>query len=274
MRYPLLRLHDGYPHTTPELTATVRELQSLLRAYDHRMVPDGLFGTGTDDLVQHAQRRLSLRADGVVGPATWRALLRDRPDCAACVFPTGYDEDDPQILNDHQAALHYLHEIERVAESSGLEPSLVVALASKASRVGRALTPTGPSGTADFLPRTAPHPRRTTALPPDGKGFARGLMGLDYDRDRLAHAGMWWDPGLNLESGCARIVESRERLRHRTTLVGRPLLRAAIASVSAGTGPVLRAVRNGLDVDFFSAGRSYGHDVIERAGAFQRQGWD
>ena len=37
---------------------------------------DGIFGPGTEDAVKAAQTRYGLRADGIVGPSTWRALLR------------------------------------------------------------------------------------------------------------------------------------------------------------------------------------------------------
>jgi peptidoglycan hydrolase-like protein with peptidoglycan-binding domain len=37
---------------------------------------DGVFGTETQAAVQAAQRNFGLEPDGVVGPATWLALLR------------------------------------------------------------------------------------------------------------------------------------------------------------------------------------------------------
>jgi peptidoglycan hydrolase-like protein with peptidoglycan-binding domain len=39
---------------------------------------DGIFGTETQEAVKAAQRNLNLDPDGVVGPATWIALLRQR----------------------------------------------------------------------------------------------------------------------------------------------------------------------------------------------------
>jgi len=37
---------------------------------------DGVFGTETQEAVKTAQRNVNLEADGIVGPATWTALLR------------------------------------------------------------------------------------------------------------------------------------------------------------------------------------------------------
>ena len=71
----LLRLYDGYSHTSPQLRDSVRELQAMLRRHDRAVVIDGLFGRGTEDLVRLFQRTHGLRSDGVVGPDTWQALL-------------------------------------------------------------------------------------------------------------------------------------------------------------------------------------------------------
>ena len=75
----MLRLYDGYPHTSPQLRDSVRELQAMLRRHDRDIVIDGLFGHGTEGLVRSFQQARGLRSDGVVGPGTWQALLD--PDC-------------------------------------------------------------------------------------------------------------------------------------------------------------------------------------------------
>lgn len=56
----------------------VRQLQAHLKrnypAYAKNLVVDGDFGPGTEKVVKEFQRRARLVADGIVGPATYRAL--------------------------------------------------------------------------------------------------------------------------------------------------------------------------------------------------------
>ncbi len=56
----------------------VRDIQGRLNALGHTTEPDpsGSFGQATVAAVQHFQSRRGLPADGIVGPDTWRALVR------------------------------------------------------------------------------------------------------------------------------------------------------------------------------------------------------
>jgi N-acetylmuramoyl-L-alanine amidase len=55
----------------------VRELQQRLKALGFSIGQiDGVFGQQTYEAVIAAQKRFNLEPDGVVGPATWRALFR------------------------------------------------------------------------------------------------------------------------------------------------------------------------------------------------------
>ncbi len=61
--------------------AQVKTLQRLLKAMDYPgadLMPlsiDGIFGANTDRAVRNFQKKNSLTADGIVGPATWKKLL-------------------------------------------------------------------------------------------------------------------------------------------------------------------------------------------------------
>lgn len=56
----------------------VERLQERLRALGYfDGAVDGVFGPQTQEAVQEAQRNSSLDPDGVVGPATWTAILRE-----------------------------------------------------------------------------------------------------------------------------------------------------------------------------------------------------
>ncbi|GAA0324778.1 hypothetical protein GCM10010302_74890 [Streptomyces polychromogenes] len=63
----------------------VREIQSDLSSIlgidpaDWPFV-DGIFGTKTDDYLKRFQRERGLAVDGVVGPATWEALIASTTD--------------------------------------------------------------------------------------------------------------------------------------------------------------------------------------------------
>jgi murein L,D-transpeptidase YcbB/YkuD len=69
--WPVLKrgANSGWPKVT------VRSLQYLLAAHGAKLKVDGVFGQQTRVAVVAFQRSRHLTADGVAGPATWRALL-------------------------------------------------------------------------------------------------------------------------------------------------------------------------------------------------------
>jgi peptidoglycan hydrolase-like protein with peptidoglycan-binding domain len=170
----MLRLYDGYTHTSPQLRDTVRELQAMLRRHDRDVVIDGLYGRGTEDLVRTFQQARGLRSDGVVGPDTWQALIDPDGSPPLDGLATTYPLDHPILLEDLEAAARYGATIVAAAGSFGLPPAVIVALGSRESRWGLALSPKGPTGTNDFTPRPFTGPHRDGPLPPDGLGFGRG----------------------------------------------------------------------------------------------------
>ena len=65
--WPLVRRGDNiFP---------VRPLQQLLRARNHPVAVDGIFGPQTEGAVKAFQQSKGLTADGIVGPNTWPKLV-------------------------------------------------------------------------------------------------------------------------------------------------------------------------------------------------------
>jgi len=58
-----------------------------------------------------------------------------------------------------------------------------------------------------------------------------------------------------------------------TDLSDQEILRAALAGYNAGPGRVLKAIKEGKDIDHYTTGRDYSADVLNRAGWFQTYGW-
>ena len=270
----LLRLYDGFAHTSPDLRGSVRDLQAVLRRHDRAVEIDGLFDRGTELAVRAFQRAQGLPADGVVGPATWQALIEPQPPVTPDHLTTTYALDDPLLLDDLHAVARYGASIVAAAADFGIPPAVIVALGSRESRWGLALAPKGPRGTSDFVPRPFTRPHRCAPLPADGRGFRRGLMQIDYDAHEFARSGDWQSPDANIRYACEMLREAKAELRRRTVLHGQALLRGALAAGNCGIGNVMRAVQHGLDLDFYTVGRNYAREVLDRAGFFAAHGWD
>jgi peptidoglycan hydrolase-like protein with peptidoglycan-binding domain len=59
----------------PTAIFPVRTLQQLLRARNHPVAVDGIFGPNTEAAVKAFQQSNGLAADGIVGPQTWSKLV-------------------------------------------------------------------------------------------------------------------------------------------------------------------------------------------------------
>jgi hypothetical protein len=272
MAHPLLRLFDGFDGTSPELRGEVIFLQTELQKEGLPATATGHFDAETESALKRFQLDHYLLDDGIAGPLTWAALLgTPAPDLATHVEST-MAPDNSGMNAQFAEATKYKAFIDASGGKTGFAASILGGLGSRESGWGLLLKPAGPGGTGDFAPR-APNSLRPGPLPPDGQGYGRGLMQIDFDAFPFARSGTWQDPAANIAFGCTVLKQSFDLIQRKSSLAGRELLRAAIAGYNCGPGRVLKAIAAGRDVDFFTAHRNYSADVVNRAGFFQMKGW-
>jgi len=268
MNNPVLRLHDGYRHTSPELQPDVRELQTLVGG---ELVADGYFGRDTDTAVQQYQACNGLVPDGIVGPLTWARLEGVEPG-KPVQFWTSYSPENRALALDNKTAQQYHSSIRAAALYAGVPAAIVVAIGSRESHWGRALSPSGPYGTGDRIKRQRPRPWRDGSLPDDGKGFGRGIMQIDYDAHEFARTGPWHVPAKNIEYA-GKVLAHDMLFFQRQDVRATQVLQLAVAAYNCGAGNVRRAYEAGRDVDFYTSHRDYSKNVLDRAGWFYAAGW-
>lgn len=272
MPHPTLRLFDGTEDTSPELNGDVQVLQSALIKFGFNVQVDGIFGSETEGAVRQFQLDHDLYVDGVVGPATWAALANTTALDPATTLPTTISATNQMMTAQLNEAAKFRQFIDDAGTTSAISSALIAGIGSRESGWGLLLRPTGPGGTGDFAARRFPTAFRASALPPDG-GFGRGLMQIDFDAFEFARTGNWKDPQANIDFGCKVLKGNVDLLARKTSLQGSALFRAAIAAYNSGAGNVLQAIRDGRDIDFYTTGRNYSADVLNRAGFFQAAGW-
>ncbi len=268
MSHPVLRLNDGKDNTSPDLRDEVKELQEKLIEHGFSLEIDGIFGPDTEDGAKSFQRRHNLDDDGIVGPLTWAKLLGLEPPVPNEDFWTNIARNDHSLLQQLEEieAAGYRDIINQAAHDFDFRPSVIAGVGSRESEWGLFLKPPGAEGTGDFS-------QRKGRLPKDGGGFGRGLMQIDYDAHPFARTENWKEAKENIRYGCKVLADCRDFIRRKTNLEGIALLRAALAGYNCGPGNALRVIRDKRDIDFYTAGRDYSKNVVNRAGWFQLHGW-
>jgi len=195
------------------------------------------------------------------------------------IFETTYAPDNQSLLSQLAEAAQYQPFILESSEKYHFQPSIIAGLGSRESHWGLALKPKGPAGTGDFHERTFPTSYRTGPVPPDG-GFGRGLLQIDFDAYEFARGDRWKNPRENILYCCQILAQAMRTIKRKAVaekitadLSNRKILRAVLASYNAGSGRILKAIREEKDIDYYTTGRNYSADVLNRAGWFQAQGW-
>lgn len=200
-------------------------------------------------------------AEAIPEAALWSAPLE-----------TSLAPDDRQMTAQAHEVAKYKPFIDAAAREFGIPSWLICGLGSRESSWGLLLRPKGAAGTGDFAPRHTRNAFRSGPLPPDGQGFGRGLMQIDFDCQEFARTGNWRDAEANIRQACA-VLSQALRSFNRCPKLPVSALQATIAAYNAGVGGVLAALKHGCDVDANTTGKNYSRDVFNRAGWFQRAGW-
>ncbi|MCK5876572.1 MAG: transglycosylase SLT domain-containing protein [Candidatus Marithrix sp.] len=189
-------------------------------------------------------------------------------------FKTTFSKNNRVMLSQLNETRKYQAIIKDVARRYNIKPSLICGIGSRESHWGRALRPRGPGGRGDFA-RRRPRGQRRGAEPPDGGGYGRGLMQIDYDWHEFARTGDWGDPRENLSYACVVLDRARKFFAKRARSLDKEQnLRAMIAAYNGGATATLRSINAGDDVDARTTGHDYSKDVLNRSGWFQLHGWE
>jgi len=193
-------------------------------------------------------------AVGGAGLAAW-LVMRAREDARVEVALPTY-------------ARPYLSAIMAASRATGISPLVIAAVGDHETRWGYAegYTPRGsPAGTGDWTPRGSswPYP-----MPPDGLGWGRGLMQLDYGAQAEWHAanpGAWRDPARNVRRGAEILREARDFFIARG-VTGDLLFRATLAAYNNRYyAPGIWAyMQQGKDPDVGTTRKAYSREVISR----------
>lgn len=175
----------------------------------------------------------------------------------------------------------------RVGQEVGVSPFLLAALAEQESQYGTQLRA---DGTGDFIPRSW----TATPLPPDGMGWGRGIMQIDYGSERgWLSMNNWRDPYTNIKKAAQIFKAKLDYLkatpktptvavtgdeatrrgvasgvyRDPRPLSGDLLFRAALAAYNTGELNALRSVAVGVAPDKTTYGGNYGSTLLPRIAA-------
>lgn len=199
-------------------------------------------------------------------------------------FETTYLPDNKSLLRQLGVYEQYHPIVIEASKEYNIDWSVVAGLGSRESHWGLALRPKGPAGRGDFAPRHCvgrAEKFRSNIHPPDGPGFGRGLLQVDFDSHEFARTGNWKDPKENIFYGCKVLANSISIIKRRCATESgavvvsgydpERLVRYGLAAYNAGPLAVLTAIRQGVDVDSVTAGENYSADILNLARWFSER---
>lgn len=205
----------------------------------------------------------------------------------AAALPSGVDD--------------YAEELIEAGEKYGVSPWALAGIMYRESSGGNALKPKGPTGTGDFTPRWSgnlyfKYANPATGLPPDGLGWGRGLMQIDFGaQNAWVTTNAWWDPQVNIDKAASILasnmayfsrapggpitvdswrlsgfgINSQGPYPDPRPLSGPALQAAALAAYNAGPSGVLQALAAGLPPSKPTTGRDYADWIASRVASWQ-----
>ncbi|MEK7991240.1 MAG: hypothetical protein VSS52_009560 [Thiotrichaceae bacterium] len=176
------------------------------------------------------------------------------------------------MLTQLETAEQYEDAILSAAEKHGVQPAIILGVGSRESAWGLTLRPRSCAGTGDFTKRK-PRKTRKARLPPNGLGFGRGLMQIDYDWHEFAKTGQWRDAGANIDYGCQVLRQAIDYIAKKTELQGEDLIFAGISGYNCGAYNAYKGIKHQQCSDHYTTGGDYASDVLNRAGWFQLHNW-
>lgn len=232
----------------------------------------------------------------LLGGATALLLLKRKTVGAAV---TSIIDDLAQLAAVPRAVATYVPMLRAAGERYGVPSSLLAGILWRESNAGTTLKPPGPTGTGDFVPRK-PRSRYfsfadpLTGLPPDGLGWGRGLMQVDYGvHNAWVMANDWGNAAVNIDKAASILADFVAYFRHAPggpvaieawrlptwralkpnlatmnpdprPLSGVALYEAALAAYNAGASGVLQALAAGLPASTPTTGGEYANWILSR----------
>ncbi len=240
---------------------------------------------------------------GVIGFVIWKrsSIVSAISDFTNRIVSYGQEGEFSNAISPE--ARPYAALILQVAKEKGVDPFLIAAVGQRESGWGRYLKLSangpigvGPAGAGDWTPRNW----TPTPMPPDGLGWGRGLMQLDYlhYKDVFDLGLDWRDPLQNVRTGADRLLSAQRMLSKQTAingiadgkglvtisasaaakrnvapgqypdprpLAGEALVRATLAAYNTGEANALRSLAVGLDPDTTTTGANYASNAISSA---------
>ncbi|HEX7072186.1 MAG TPA: hypothetical protein VF190_15340 [Rhodothermales bacterium] len=148
-----------------------------------------------------------------------------------------------------EAAQQFADYVFEAAHEFRLDPALIFAVMSRESHCGLTLDK---HGTGDYKPR----PWLAKPLPPDGLGWGRSVMQVDYGAHAFARGNEWKDPRAAIAYGTKVLKDSINYFHTKAADVAEPF-RAGVAAYNRGPRNILNDIRAGLDIDQKTARGEY-----------------